>query len=58
MVLLIPPCPLVHVLPLVPCHHLEVLVPRLDLEVAPSLRKKVDLVLVLAVTRHISSQSS
>jgi hypothetical protein len=56
MVLLLPPCLLVHVLPLDPCHCLEVSVPHIDLGVAPSLRKKVDLVpsAVPMVTHHLS----
>ena len=52
MVLLLPPCPLDHALPLNPCLHLEVPVPNLELGVAPLLRKKVDLVLVVPVVAH------
>ena len=44
MVHLLPPCFLVHALPLDPFYHLEVLVPHLDLGVVSSLSKKVDLV--------------
>ena len=41
--------------PLDPCHCLEVLVPHLYMELAPSLRKKVDLILdVPVVARHLS----
>jgi hypothetical protein len=38
--------------PLDPCHCLEVLVPHLYMELAPSLRKKVDLVIVVHVVEH------
>jgi hypothetical protein len=41
--------------PLDPCNHLEVPILHLELGVAPSLRKKVDLPLVVpAVAHHIS----
>jgi hypothetical protein len=49
-------CLLVHALPVDPCHRLEVPVHRLlDLGVASSLRKKVDLVpfVVPMVTHHL-----
>jgi hypothetical protein len=54
MVLLLPPCLPIHVLILGPCHCIEVPVPYLDLEVAPLLRKMVDLVLVPTVAHHLS----
>jgi hypothetical protein len=53
MVHLPPPYLLAHTLPLDPCYHLEVLVPHLDLGVASSLRKKVDLVLVVPMATHL-----
>jgi hypothetical protein len=46
VVLLTPPFLLVLVLPLDPCHCLEIPVPRLELGVAPLLRKRVDLALL------------
>jgi hypothetical protein len=52
VVLLRPPCLLVHALPLDPCHHLEVHVTHLDLEVVPSFMKKVDLAFVVPVVAH------
>jgi hypothetical protein len=52
VVLLFPPCLLVHELPLDQCHCLKVPVPHLNLEVAPSLRKKVNLVLVVPMVAH------
>jgi hypothetical protein len=36
-----------------PCYHLEVLLPHLELGVAPTLRKKVDLVLVVPIVAHL-----
>jgi hypothetical protein len=56
VVLLPPPCLIVHVLPIDPCHRLEVPVPHLDLGVAPSLRKKVDLIPFIfpMVAHHLS----
>jgi hypothetical protein len=51
-VVLLPPCPFLHVLPLEPCIHLEVLVPYLELGVALLLGKRVDLV-VLMVAHHL-----
>jgi hypothetical protein len=51
-VVLVPPCPFLHVLPLDPCLYLEVSVPHLELGVAPLLRKRVDLVLVVPVVAH------
>jgi hypothetical protein len=47
--------PLFHIvlmLPLDPCRHLEVPIPHLELGVAPSSRKKVNLVLVVPVFTH------
>jgi hypothetical protein len=52
VVLLLPPCLFVHALPLDLCHCLEVPVPHIDLEVAPLLRKKVDLVLIVPKVTH------
>jgi hypothetical protein len=52
VVLLHPLFLLVLVLPLDPCYYFEVLVPHLELEVAPSLRKKVDLALVVPMVAH------
>jgi hypothetical protein len=49
------PFPLVLVLPLNSCHHLDVLVPHLELGAAPLLRKKVDLALVVLVVAHCLS---
>jgi hypothetical protein len=43
---------LVLVLPLDPCHRLSVLVPHLELGVAPLWRKKVDLALVVPMVVH------
>jgi hypothetical protein len=43
---------LVLVLPLDQCHRLEVPVPHLELRVAPSSRKKVDLILGVPVVAH------
>jgi hypothetical protein len=40
------------VLPLDSCLHLEVLVPHVELGVAPVLRKMVDLVLVVPAIAH------
>jgi hypothetical protein len=51
-VVLLPPCPFRHVLPLDPCLHLEVPVPHLELEVAPLLRNMVDPTLVVPVVAH------
>jgi hypothetical protein len=52
---LLPHCLLVHAPPLDPCHCLDILVPHLDLEVMPLLRKRFDLVIVVpAVTHHLS----
>jgi hypothetical protein len=54
MVPFLRPCPFFLVLPLDSYHHLEVHVPHLELGVAPSSRKKVDLALVFpAVTHHL-----
>jgi hypothetical protein len=39
--------------PLDPFSHLEVLIPHLESGVAPLLRKKVDLVLVILVVAHL-----
>jgi hypothetical protein len=50
---LLPPYPILHVLPLDPCLHLEVHVPHLELGDAPMQRKKVDLV-VPVVAHHLS----
>ena len=60
MVLLLPPCLLIRLLSSDPCHCHEVHVPHLDLGVAPSLRKKVDLVpfVVPVVAHHLSLDSS
>jgi hypothetical protein len=52
VVLLLPPYLLVLTLPLDPCHCLEVPVPHLELGVAPSSRKKVDLALVVPTVAH------
>jgi hypothetical protein len=52
VVLLPPPFLLVLVLPLDPCHRLDVPVPHLELRVAPLLRKKVDLALVVSMVAH------
>ena len=52
MVLLPPPFLFVLVLHLDPCHRLDVPVPYLELGVAPSLRKKVDLVLGVPTFTH------
>jgi hypothetical protein len=55
LVVLLPPYPIVHVLPLNSCLHLEVPVPHLELVDAPVLRKMVDLDLgVPAVAHHLS----
>jgi hypothetical protein len=55
LVVLLPPYHVLHVLPLDPTLHLDVLVPHLELEGAPLLRKKVDLALVVpAVAHHLS----
>jgi hypothetical protein len=43
---------LVIVLPIYPCHCLDVFVPHLELGAAPLLRKKVDLALVVPVVAH------
>ena len=52
--MLLPPYRVLHVLPLDPCLHLEVLVPHLKLEDAPMLRRMVDLDLVVtAVAPHL-----
>jgi hypothetical protein len=56
VVFLLPLCLLVHALPLDPCQHLEVPIPHLYLEVAPSLRKKVGLVsFVVPMVAHLLS---
>jgi hypothetical protein len=53
-VVLLPPYPFLPVLPLDSCLLLKVLVPHLELGVAPLLRKMVDPVLVVpVVTRHL-----
>jgi hypothetical protein len=53
---LLPPCPFLHVLPLEPCLHLEVHVLHLELGVASLLRKRVALVPVVPmVAHHLSS---
>jgi hypothetical protein len=53
-VVLLPPYPILHVLPLDPCLHLEVPVPHLELKGAPKSRKMVDLnLVVLAVAYHL-----
>jgi hypothetical protein len=52
VVLITPPFLLVLKLPLDSCHHLEVPIPHLELGVAPSLWKKVDLALVVLVVTH------
>jgi hypothetical protein len=43
------------VLPLDPCHRLDVLVYHLELGATPLLRKKVDLALVVLVVAHLLS---
>jgi hypothetical protein len=48
----LPPCLLVHTLPLYPFHRLEVPIPHLEMGVVPLLRKKVDLVLVVPEVAH------
>jgi hypothetical protein len=52
VVLLPPPFPPILMLPFDPCHHLDVLVPHLELEVALVLSKKVDLTFVFTVVAH------
>jgi hypothetical protein len=52
MALLPPPFPIVLVLPLDPCHRLDVLVPHLEFRATPLWRKKVDLALVVPVVTH------
>jgi hypothetical protein len=51
-VVLLPPYPFLHVLPLDPCLLLEIPVPHLELGVAPLLRKMVDPILVVPVVAH------
>jgi hypothetical protein len=51
MVLLLP-CPFLHVLPLDPCLHLKVHVPHLELGIAPLLGKMVDHALIVPVITH------
>jgi hypothetical protein len=53
-VVLLPPCPFLPMLTLDLCLLLEVLVPHLELGVAPLLRKRVDLVLVVLVVGSIT----
>jgi hypothetical protein len=56
LVVLLPPYPFLHVLPLDSCLHLEVLVPHLELGDASVLRKMVDLDLIVpAVAHHLLS---
>jgi hypothetical protein len=55
VVVLLPPILLVLVRPLDPCRRLEVSVPHHELGVAPSLRKKVDLALVVPAVTHCLS---
>jgi hypothetical protein len=52
VVLLPPPFLLVLVFPLDPCHRLDILFIHLELGVAPLLRTKVDLALVVPVVSH------
>jgi hypothetical protein len=52
LVVLLPPYPFLHVLPLDLCLHLEVPVPHLELGDAPVLRKMVDLDLVVPTVAH------
>jgi hypothetical protein len=52
LVVLLPSYVVLHVLPLDPCLHLEVLVPHLELGDAPVLRKMVDLDLGVPVVAH------
>jgi hypothetical protein len=57
-VVLLPPRPFLPVLPLDSCLLLEILVPHLELGVAPLLRNRVDLVLIVpAVAHHLSPKS-
>jgi hypothetical protein len=49
------PCLLVHALPLDPCYHLKAPIPHLDLGVAPSFKKKVNLVLFVHAVAHLLS---
>ena len=51
--MLLPPYPVLHVLPLDPAPLLEVSVHRLELGDAPVSRKKVDLVPVVSVVTHL-----
>jgi hypothetical protein len=52
VVLLPPLCHFVLVLPIDPCNRLEVHISHLELGVAPSLRMKVDLALVVPMAAH------
>jgi hypothetical protein len=55
---LLPPYPVLHVIPLDLCTHLEVPVPHLELGDAPMSRKKVDLVLVVLVVPIVAHHLS